>query len=142
MDSQTTRTWHGAALGLLALLGLLASTQPAYAAPDRIFADGFEPCCQIGGTVSGLAGSGLVLQLDAGAIHESKPIAANGLYQFTSNVPTGTSFSLSISSQPGGQTCSVTITGGTMGSSDLSNADVVCGGNLHWNQGNWGEPWN
>lgn len=142
MDSQTTRTRHGAALSLLVVLGLLASTQPARAGGDRIFADGFDPCCQIGGTLTGLSGSGLVLHLDAGAVHEDKAIASNGLYQFAASVPTGTSYSLSFSSQPSGQTCSFSITGGTMGSSDIGNADVVCGGNLRWDQGNWGEPWN
>jgi len=109
-------------------------------AGDRIFEDGFDPCCKIGGTVSGLTGSGLVLNLQAGSINENKPIALNGLYEFTSSVPPTTAYTLSVKAQPTGQTCVLASTGGTMGSSNVENADVGCG-NLIWDSGLWGQDW-
>jgi hypothetical protein len=125
------------ALGLI----LVAATAAAQA-DDRIFADGFEPCCRIGGVVSGLSGGGLVLQLTAVSVNEDKPIAGNGIYDFVSSVPTGTAYALSVKTQPTGQTCSLTISGGTMGLSNIDNADVICVGNLNWNSGTWGQNWN
>ena len=64
------------ALSIL-VLGLAGAAEPACAA-DRIFTDGFEPCCTLGGEVSGLTGTGLVLHLAAAAISEDKPVTANG----------------------------------------------------------------
>lgn len=128
--------------GAIAAWLLLAQSVNA-APPDRIFADGFEPCCRIGGTVSGLAAAGLVLHLDADTIHADKPVAGNGLYGFfAAAVPPGTAYSLSISAQPSGQTCAFTISAGTMGNSTIENADVICTGNLSWDSGNWGSNWN
>jgi hypothetical protein len=124
-------------------LGLLAGWPTAQATgTDRIFANGFDPCCRIGGTVSGLSGSGLVLHLAAGSIAEDKPVAHNGLYDFAASVPPGTAFTLSVKPQPAGQTCAFAVSGGSMGTADIDNADVVCGGNLKWDTGNWGQNWN
>lgn len=128
---------------LLALLVLPGLAAPARAGSDRIFADGFDPCCQIGGTVSALSGSGLVLHLDAGSVAEDLPIAANGLYDFVASVPTGIGWAVSVASQPSGQTCTIANASGTMGSIDIDNVDVSCGEipELIWDQGNWGQDW-
>lgn len=129
---------------LIVCLACLVPAIPAHAADDRIFANGFDPCCRIGGTVSGLAGSDLVLHLTAGAISEDKPISDNGLYNFAASVPPGTAYTLSVTTQPGSQTCSFTTTSGSMGSSDIDNADVACAvtSNLVWDSGTWGQDWN
>lgn len=66
------------ALVATALLAGLWLTSAAAGSPDHIFADGFDPCCQIGGTVSGLSSSGLVLHLSATAISEDHAISGNG----------------------------------------------------------------
>ncbi|MDN5923890.1 MAG: hypothetical protein L0H70_02695 [Xanthomonadales bacterium] len=125
------------------LLLLLAATSARAAGSDRIFADGFDGCCRIGGTVAGLTGSELVLQLAAGAIAEDRAISGNGLYDFSAAVPSGTSYTLSVTIQPSGQTCTLAITGGTV-SGNVDNADVSCGANtkLTWDSGHWGQDWN
>jgi hypothetical protein len=130
---------------LIAVSVIALPARPAAAATqDRIFANGFDPCCRIGGTVSGLAGTGLVLHLAAGSIAEDKAIAGNGLYDFAASVPPGTAYALSIKTQPSGQTCTLGITGGTMGSADVANADVACANTpkLIWDSGTWGQDWN
>lgn len=126
------------ALVATALLAGLWLTSAAAGSPDHIFADGFDPCCQIGGTVSGLSSSGLVLHLSATAISEDHAISGNGPYDFAASVSTGTSWTVSVQAQPSGQTCQVTNASGTMGSSTVDSVDVTCGSNtLIWDQGNW-----
>ncbi|MGH6682614.1 MAG: hypothetical protein ACRECA_01595 [Pseudolabrys sp.] len=127
------------ALLALTLIGAAwsAPSRANSATTDRIFADGFENCCRLGGTVAGLSGSGLVLHLAAGSIAEDKPIGGSGLYNFIHPVPPGVVYTLSIKTQPNGQTCSLQTTGGTMGTTPFDNADVSCGGNLIWDRGSW-----
>ena len=123
-----------------ALLGGIAMPGAA-SAGDRLFANGFEPCCRIGGTVSGLTGSGLVLHLSAGATQENRPVAGNGPYAFSALLPPGTAYVLSVGSQPGAQSCSFSEPAGTIGNGDVSTADLTCGTPLQWNSGHWNEYW-
>jgi len=73
----------------------------------------------VGGTVSGLAGTGLVLQDNSG---ENLPIAKNGSFTFPTAIPNGSSFSVTVFSQPvsPSQTCAVTGGGGT------ASANITC----------------
>lgn len=127
---------------LLLALGL-ALSMVAQAGSDRIFANGFESCCRLGGTVSGLTGSGLVLHLSAGVINENRTIGGNGLYAFATNVAPGTAYVVSVGSQPSGQICTLANASGTMGSNDFDLVDASCAINpaLIWDQGNWGKDW-
>lgn len=79
----------------------------------------------IGGTVTGLAGSGLVLQNNAG---NNLAIAANGAFTFTGSVPTGTAYSVSVLTQPSTPTqeCVVSNAAGAVGGDDVSNIAVSC----------------
>lgn len=126
-------------LALLAL-GLIGVSAPTSAA-ERIFADGFEPCCTLGGEVTSLTGIGLVLHLTAGAVSESKPITANGgalrLYTFSHTVPTGTSYMVTIATQPSGQTCTLANGSGIVAATSVYNINVNCGGGLIWDEGQW-----
>ena len=130
---------------LFLALGLAGVAVPASAA-ERIFANGFEPCCTLGGTVTGLTGAGLVLHLSAGAVNEDKPIAAQGgaarLYTFSHSVPQGTAYSVSITTQPAGQNCTLTNAGGSMGTTPVDNIDATCvagPAGLVWDDGAWDE---
>lgn len=128
--------------GLLALLALQIAPN-AMAGNDRLFANGFDPCCQLGGTVTGLSGGSLVLHLSAGAINENRSIARNGPYRFAASIPPGTAYTVSIDTQPNGQSCGLANATGTMGSTSIDTADASCGASpdLIWNQGNWGQDW-
>lgn len=130
---------------ILPLLALsLAGALPSADAADRIFADGFEPCCTLGGEVSGLAGSGLVLHLAAGAISEDKPVPANGggvrLYTFTRTAPPGTAYTVTIAMHPASQTCTLGNASGTMASTPVENINATCvagPANLVWDENAW-----
>jgi N-acetylneuraminic acid mutarotase len=80
----------------------------------------------IGGTVTGVVGTGLVLQ-NTGA--ELLPITANGAFTFKNQVPTGTAYSVTISTQPSSpaQTCSVTpATGSGTATSNITSVAITC----------------
>lgn len=79
----------------------------------------------IGGTVSGLTGTGLVLQ-DNGA--DNLSITQNGAFTFATPVASGQPYAVTVSTQPSGQTCTVANGTGTTGSSNVTNVAVNCGG--------------
>ena len=79
----------------------------------------------IGGTVSGLVGSGLALRLNDGA---TLPIASNGAFTFPDTVADGLGYEVSIAALPGApaQSCSVTNGSGTVASADVASVVVTC----------------
>ena len=128
---------------MFAVLGLAGLASSANAG-ERIFADGFEPCCTLGGEVSGLTGSGLVLHLAAGVVSEDKPISASGgqlrLYTFAKTAPTGTAYTVTITTQPGGQICTLSNANGTIGSAAVEDINAACAAGppeLIWDEGHW-----
>ena len=82
----------------------------------------------VGGTVSGLTGSGLVLQNNGG---NNLPISANGAFTFTTPVPSGSLYAVTVLTQPGTptQTCVVTNGSGTIGAANVTNVTVACSNN-------------
>jgi hypothetical protein len=85
----------------------------------------FDMAFSIGGTVSGLAGSGLVLQNNAG---DDLTIAADGAFTFATSLPDGSAYNVTVSNQPTGpsQTCTVTNGSGTISAADVTNVQVDC----------------
>jgi len=79
----------------------------------------------VGGSVSGLAGTGLVLQ-DNGA--DSLTITVNGSFTFKTTVITGGSYAVTVQTQPSNptQTCGVTAGSGSNVSANVSSVVVAC----------------
>jgi 6-phosphogluconolactonase (cycloisomerase 2 family) len=79
----------------------------------------------VGGTVSGLDGSGLVLE-DNGSTHLT--VSRNGSFTFATTIPAGRAYSVSVLTQPTNpsQTCVATNGSGHAGSSDVTNISVTC----------------
>ncbi len=77
------------------------------------------------GTVTGLAGTGLVLQNNAG---DDLPIAADGAFAFTTPVASGSTYLVTTLSNPDNksQTCTVTNGTGTIGGADVTDVTVTC----------------
>jgi exo-beta-1,3-glucanase (GH17 family) len=75
----------------------------------------------IGGTISGLSGV-VVLQNNGG---NSFSTAANGPFTFTDSVAPGAAYSVTVQTQPAGQTCTVTNDSGTA-SGNVTNVAVLC----------------
>jgi hypothetical protein len=78
----------------------------------------------IGGMVTGLSGTGLVLQDDGGA---NLPVSANGAFTFTRAVTSGGTYKVTVLTQPSSpaQTCAVTGGSGTA-SANLTSVQVAC----------------
>lgn len=79
----------------------------------------------VGGTISGLAGTGLELQ-NNGA--DKLASASNGSFVFPAKVESGKPYAVTVRTQPTSpaQTCKVTSGGGTVTGADISNVQIVC----------------
>jgi subtilisin family serine protease/subtilisin-like proprotein convertase family protein len=79
----------------------------------------------IGGTVSGLFGTGLVLQNNGG---NDLAIGANGAFTFTTAILSGATYAVTVLTQPSGpvQSCVATGGSGTVGSGNVTSVGVNC----------------
>lgn len=127
--------------GAYALALLVVMAAPPSAA-STLFSDGFEACCTVGGSVSGLAGSGLVLRLDAGTVDESLAITNDGRYRFRAALAAGVGYNVSVQTQPAaGPSCMVVRGSGVIEAAPVSDIDVRCSERLLWDSGSWGQDW-
>ena len=79
----------------------------------------------VGGTVSCLSGSGLVLQNNGG---DDLSIKANGAFTFPTALDDGSTYAVTVTSQPisPSQTCTVGTSSGTIDNADVSNVTILC----------------
>ena len=79
----------------------------------------------VGGTVSGLTGTGLVLQNGANNL----TMNADGPFTFGAPILSGATYAVTVLTQPTGpaQTCSVTNGSGTVGAVNVTSVRVFCG---------------
>lgn len=82
----------------------------------------------VSGSVSGLSGSGLVLQLNGA---NDIAVNVNGSVAFSANLQAGTTYTVTVKTQPGSpsQTCTVANGTGTIGSANVTNVSVACTNN-------------
>ena len=93
----------------------------------------------VSGSVSGLAGSGLVLQNNKGDnLALGVPANGNANFNFAIAVASGNPYSVSVLTQPSSptQTCAVTNASGTIGASGVANVVVACTTNTYSVSGN------
>lgn len=79
----------------------------------------------IGGTVSGLAGTGLVLQNNAG---DDATVNANGTFSFATPIADLAGYAVTVKTQPSNkwQTCTVSNASGTVAAAPVTNVAVAC----------------
>ncbi|MGV8935453.1 MAG: beta strand repeat-containing protein [Gallionellaceae bacterium] len=79
----------------------------------------------VSGTVSGLTGTGLVLQNNNA---DDNTVTANGSFTFTTTIVTGLNYAVTVKTQPNTptQTCYVNNGSGTMGSANVTNVNIIC----------------
>ncbi|GAG10473.1 unnamed protein product, partial [marine sediment metagenome] len=80
----------------------------------------------VGGTLNGLVGSGLVLNLNSGV--QTLPIVANGKFAFPTALADGSAYAVSVNTQPSApaQVCSVTNGAGNLNGADVTGIVVEC----------------
>jgi N-acetylneuraminic acid mutarotase len=95
------------------------STQPAH-----------TPSYTIGGTASGLLGTGLVLQDNGG---NNLTVAANGTFTFSTLITEGGAFNVTVLTQPSSPSQNCVVTGGTgTASANVTGVQVACVGLWTW----------
>lgn len=79
----------------------------------------------VGGTVSGLAGTGLAVRLNG---TQDLPIMGNGSFTFPTALPSGTSYTLTFVAQPVGpvQVCTASNVSGTVRDENITSIAVSC----------------
>lgn len=79
----------------------------------------------VGGSVSGLAGTGLVLQLNGGS---DMAVVVNGSFAFPVALAGGTDYAVSVSASPAhpAQACTVTNGSGTIGVANVTDVSIAC----------------
>ncbi|HZX89320.1 MAG TPA: hypothetical protein VFE67_01660 [Rudaea sp.] len=88
------------------------------------------PTYTIGGSVTGLTTSGLVMAVTAG--NQTKSVASGATsYVFPTAQPNGTGYTVSVQTQPTGQTCAVDNATGTIAAGNVTNANVTCTTNTY-----------
>jgi 6-phosphogluconolactonase (cycloisomerase 2 family) len=86
------------------------------------------PTYTVGGTVTGLAGSGLVLVLN-GSFGGDLAVSASGSFTFSTRLPDGSTFSVGVKIQPTSspaQFCQVANSDGAIAAANVTNVDVTC----------------
>jgi 6-phosphogluconolactonase len=77
----------------------------------------------LGGTVTGLNSSGkLTLQANGATLE----LAGNGAFSFANKLPAGSSYAVSIASQPTGQRCEIGQASGTVANAAVTSIAVAC----------------
>lgn len=102
-----------------------ATSAPTPASSPETSPPPATPTYSLSGTVTGLLGTGLVLQNNAG---DDLPIAANGHFSFATPLAGGASYAVSIKSQSKILTrvCTVGNGSGTIASAAVDDVQVVC----------------
>ena len=115
----------GRAVTLLVLMCLIGSLSSCSGSGDK-------PTYPVGGTVSGLSATGLVLANGSDTVQ----VAANaGSFMFSMRLPAGATYAVTIQAQPAGQTCVVGHGTGAVASVAINNVSISCTGPWVWKSG-------
>jgi hypothetical protein len=84
----------------------------------------------VGGMLSGLKGSGLVLQNNGG---DDLALSADGTFTFSASVSSGSQYAVTVKSQPQNptQTCTVAAGSGNVGTANVTGVQVNCSTNTY-----------
>ena len=93
------------------------------------------PAYEVGGIVTGLVGSGLVLANNG---TNNLPVSENGAFHFTSDLTNGSSYAVTVATQPSNpsQNCIITSGTGSISSSAVTTVQVICSTNGYTIGGN------
>ena len=76
----------------------------------------------VGGTVSGLTGTGLILQNNGG---DDLSISSNGTFTFSTAISDGDTFHVTVLTPPSGQACLITNASGTISGANVTDVTVT-----------------
>jgi hypothetical protein len=80
---------------------------------------------KLGGNMAGLkAGKSVVLVNNNGS--DTLTVSSNGPFAFATKLATGTPYAVTVTTQPVGQTCTITAGGGTVAEADITGVRANC----------------
>jgi serine protease len=85
------------------------------------------PTYTVGGTVSGLSGTLVLRNNDWNPL----TVTADGSFTFSAALRNGVAYSVTVSSKPMGQTCTIANGSGTISSANVTNVQVSCTDNIY-----------
>lgn len=85
---------------------------------------GPAPTYTVGGSVTGLASGQSVALLDNGG--SALTLSTNGTFSFPGGLASGSSYAVTIGTQPTGESCSVAQGSGTIGAAAITNVAITC----------------
>ncbi len=80
------------------------------------------PTFSVGGTISGLTGTAVLA--DNGG--DNLSLSANGAFTFATSLASGAAYSVTVKTNPAGQTCTVTSGSGTIAAANITSVAVTC----------------
>jgi N-acetylneuraminic acid mutarotase len=86
----------------------------------------------IGGTLTGLTSGSLVLADNGGS---DLTLTVNGSFAFTTPVADGSTYAVTVVTQPAGQDCTLSDASGTVGAGNVTSVSVICAGAWTWMSG-------
>ncbi|MCW8923603.1 MAG: hypothetical protein OQK69_08255, partial [Gammaproteobacteria bacterium] len=119
MKPSTKRSRSTIILGLMFLVGVLSGCGGSDSSDSSSTATYYS----IGGTVSGLTGTGLVLQYNG---NYDLDITDNSSFTFATSLSNGSNYNVTVLTQPTGQTCTVSNASGILSGSNVTNVTVTC----------------
>ena len=124
MTNPTLRRWVRVAISAV-LLGALAGCGGGSGYGGGSGGGGGGTTYTVGGMVTGLTGSGLVLQINSAG---DLAVPASGAFTFVTGLASGVAYAVTVQTQPTNpnQTCVVTNGSGTMGATNVTNVAVTC----------------
>jgi hypothetical protein len=120
LKNSNSQVWFGqiwfvaVSVGLFGLAGCGGGSSSSVTPPQTTYS--------VGGTVSGLTGTGLTLQNNGGDTLS----VTGGTFTFATKLPSGGSYDVTISAQPSGQTCTSSGNSGTVGSANVTTVLITC----------------
>ncbi|HEX6761239.1 MAG TPA: LamG-like jellyroll fold domain-containing protein [Gaiellaceae bacterium] len=81
------------------------------------------PTFSVGGSLSGLSSGSVVVQDNGG---DDLTVSANGSFAFATKLPAGAAYSVTVKTNPAGQSCTVSNGSGTVGSANVTGVTVSC----------------
>jgi len=128
MKTTLRDVFPGLLLMVLTACGGGSSSPAPMTAPTQTTSTPMTPSTYtIGGTVTGLTGSGLVLQNNGGG--DLAVSSATGAFTFTAGLADGAAYAVTVKTQPTSpQNCVVTNGSGTVDSANVIDVAVVCVG--------------
>ncbi|MDE2051433.1 MAG: beta-propeller fold lactonase family protein, partial [Gammaproteobacteria bacterium] len=118
-----SRIHPGVGVGAIGVLALSLAACGGGSSPSSTQSSNPPPTqFTVGGSVTGLSGTGLVLQDNGG---DNLPVSASGPFTFATKLNSGAAYSVTVMTQPSGQNCAVASGSGTV-SANVTNVAVSC----------------